>query len=330
MHLLSSKVYVVNAPDLVSVVQRNSKTLSFFPFMISWLQPFLGLDDSSMKIAEKDMFSKTESSWIRENYKIHNQLLAPGNTVNRFENNAFMGFASFFNKGFDVDMETTVSSFVQRVFTLVNTEAMWGPKNPFTLHPELENTFWKVLIFFIFYWHSRLIFSRNVDEKFYLLLLDIAPKWTASGAAQDREKLTESFCEYYNNGGLADASSLVQERIKIGRKYGMSDDALARLDIGLAHALLGNSVPITTWMLLQIFSSPSLLAEIRTEVEGLLVQSGIDAKDQVGVLEFTRIHTECPLLVSVWQKVLRTTSHLPSGRTVLEDTMLHNKYLLKK
>jgi cytochrome P450 len=122
----------------------------------------------------------------------------------------------------------------------------------------------------------------------------------------------------------------VQERIKIGRKYGMSDDALARMDIGLAQALLVNSVPITTWMLLQIFSSPSLLADIRTEVGEPLVQTGTDAKDHVGVLEFTRIRTECPLLVSVWQEVLRMTSHLPSGRTVLEDTVLHDKYLLKK
>jgi hypothetical protein len=118
--------------------------------MISWLQPLLGLDASSMKIAEKDMLSKTKSSWVSENYEIHNQLLASGNTVNQFENNAFMGFASFFNEGFNVDMETTVSSFVQRVFTLVNTEAMWGPKNPFTLHPELENPFWQALISFIF------------------------------------------------------------------------------------------------------------------------------------------------------------------------------------
>jgi hypothetical protein len=95
-----------------------------------------------MKIAMKDILSKTESSWVSENYDIHNQLLGPGNTLNRFENNAFMGFARFFNEGFNVDMETTVYSFVQHVFTLINTEAMWGPKNPFTLHPELEKPFW--------------------------------------------------------------------------------------------------------------------------------------------------------------------------------------------
>jgi hypothetical protein len=93
----------------------------------------------------------------------------------------------------------------------------------------------------------------------------------------------------------------------------MSDDALARMDVGLAQALFVNSVPITTWILLQIFSSPSLLADMRTEVGGLLVQNGTDVKDQFGVLEFTRIRTECPLLVSVWQEVLRMTSHLPSG-----------------
>ena len=175
-----------------------------------------------------------------------------------------------------------------------------------------------------------LIFSRNVDTKFYLLLLNILPKWTTSGALQDREKLTEAFCEYYSNGGVEGASELVKERFEISRKYGFSDDALSRMDIGLAQALLANSVPITTWMVLRIFSSPSLLAEIRTEVEGLLVHNGTDIKDETGLIDFTRIRTECPLLVSVWQELLRTTSHLPSGRTVLEDTVIQDKYLLKK
>jgi cytochrome P450 len=181
-----------------------------------------------------------------------------------------------------------------------------------------------------FYLLRRLTFLRNVDTKFYLLLLNILPEWTTSGALQDREKLTKAFCEYYSNGGVEGASQLVQERFKIARKYGFSDDALARMDIGLAQALLANSVPITTWMVLRIFSSPSLLAEIHTEVEGLLVQNGTDIKDQTGLVDFTRIRTDCPLLVSVWQEVLRTTSHLPSGRTVLEDTMIQDKYLLKK
>lgn len=140
MHLLSSKVYVVTAPDLVSVVQRNSKTLSFYPFMASCLQPLLGLDNPSMKIVEKDMLSKTTSSWVSENYDVHHQLLGPGHTLNQFQNTSSAGLASFLNEKFTDNTKTTVYSFGQHLFTVVNTRAMWGPKNPFTLHPELEDS----------------------------------------------------------------------------------------------------------------------------------------------------------------------------------------------
>jgi hypothetical protein len=142
MHMLSSKVYVVNAPDLVSVVQRNSKTLSFYPFMASWLQPLLGLDSPSMKIVEKDMLSKTTSSWVSENYDVHHQLLGPGHTLNQFQNTTSTALASFLNERFIDNTETTVYSFVQHLLTVVNTHAMWGPNNPFTLHPELEDPLW--------------------------------------------------------------------------------------------------------------------------------------------------------------------------------------------
>ena len=37
-----------------------------------------------------------------------------------------------------------------------------------------------------------------------------------------------------------------------------------------------------------------------------------------------------PILFSTWQEVLRFTSHLPQGRTVLEDTVLDSRALLTK
>jgi cytochrome P450 len=163
-----------------------------------------------------------------------------------------------------------------------------------------------------------------------MLLLNVFPKWTTAGAAQDRERLTQAFIEYHTTADLSEAAELMRQRVDVGKKYGLSIDALARMDIGLAQALLINTVPITTWMLLHIFSNPALLTELRIEVEQLFVRDVTESGTREGLVDFTKIKEECPLLVSTWQETLRMTSHLPSGRTVLEDTMLKDRYLLKK
>ena len=143
MHLLSNTVYVVNSPDLVSVVQRNSKTLSFYPFMTSWLQPLLALDDPSMEIVKRDMVSKTEASYIGESYDIHHHMLAPGLVLNQMQNNAFIGVAKIFNE-FKGSVSTDMYSFIKHNFTVFNTNAIWGSRNPFRDHPEIEHAFWSV------------------------------------------------------------------------------------------------------------------------------------------------------------------------------------------
>lgn len=167
----------------------------------------------------------------------------------------------------------------------------------------------------------RLKLHRVFENKFHLLLLDVLPKYTSLGALQSREKVSKAWYEYHKDGVPDGAAELVQERVAVGRKYGLSTDALARLDVGLAQALLINTVPISAWMLLHIFSSPSLLSQIRGECAQLM---------ENGSLDHTKIREKCPLLVSTWLEVLRFTSYLPSGRHVLEDTVISDRYLLRK
>ena len=163
--------------------------------------------------------------------------------------------------------------------------------------------------------------SRLFEGKFHLLLLDILPKITSFGGYGARENVTSAFCSYHKDGIPVDASDLVRERIAVGRKYGLTTEALARLDVGLAQAIVLNTVPVAVWMLFYIFSSPSLLDEIRAEVLPLFNNGNIDP---------SKIRGFCPVLTSTWQEVLRFTSYLPQGRTVLEDTMLEDRYLLTK
>jgi hypothetical protein len=140
-----------------------------------------------------------------------------------------------------------------------NTGAVWGSENPFTDYPDFARAFWSVCGCFLYF---LLTTNRNVEANFHMLILNLLPNWTASGAARDREKLVEVFTKYHNTVGLSQACQLVQKWVRIGKKYGLSTEALARIDIGLAQALLVNTVPITTWMLLRIFSDPALLGGI--------------------------------------------------------------------
>ena len=108
--------------------------------------------------------------------------------------------------------------------------------------------------------------SRLFESKFHLLLLDILPKLTSGGGYAARENVTAAFKKYHEADIPADASDLVRSRVAVGRKYGLTNEALARLDVGLAQAIVLNTVPVSVWMLTHIFSSPTLLSEIRAEV----------------------------------------------------------------
>jgi hypothetical protein len=100
----------------------------------------------------------------------------------------------------------------------------------------------------VYYNHNilPLTFNRNVEANFYMLILNLLPNWTTGGAAQDKEKLVKLFTRYHNTADMSRACQLVQQWLGIGKKYGLSIDALARIVVGLAQALLVNTIPITT------------------------------------------------------------------------------------
>lgn len=121
------------------------------------------------------------------------------------------------------------------------------------------------------------------------------------GGYRARENVTSAFCDYYQDGIPVGASNLIRERVTTGRKYGLTTDTLARLDVGFAQAILLNTVPVSVWMLFYIFSTPSLLDEIRAEVSPWCNN---------GVIDLTNIRLACPVLNSTWHEVLRVFSYL--------------------
>ena len=98
----------------------------------------------------------------------------------------------------------------------------------------------------------------------------------------------------------------------------------------MMFAALANTVPLSFWLICNIFADEHLLSQIRLELDKCITQIGKKA-----TINATKLKRECPLLLSTTRETLRTAAYLNVNRFVLEDTTLSNSstgesYTVKK
>ena len=174
-------------------------------------------------------------------------------------------------------------------------------------------------------------YSRIMEQNLIPLMLDLLPQLLARKAYVNREIVVKAFRDYFDHAILDDASELTQGRYFQNRKHGISIEAMARFEIGNLIGVLVNATPTTFWLLVHIYSKSDLLDHLRHEVSDL-ISTKIDPNTSYKLhsLDVVRLRDSCPLLVSTYQEVLRVKSTSASSRWVLEDTVLNDRFLLKK
>ena len=164
-----------------------------------------------------------------------------------------------------------------------------------------------------------------------MILVNIAPAITASKGHSARETCCRAFVSYFRNKGYEDASALVKVRRVNNTKYGISIEDQARFEVSNVFGILVNTAPATFWTIARIYSSPMLLEDIREEITRILhTKNHADGSVPTNTIDITKLKTSCPLLYSTFQEVLRVSTHGVSVRWVVEDTLLADRYLLKK
>ena len=138
---MSSKVYVVTSLEMAKAAQKK-KTLSFTPFLTSWMPPLYGLDRNAMAIMEQNMnYEQGNFGYMHDSYAIHHGLLSPGQeTLAKMTQAALDEFADIINNTHAVTAD--MYGWVRHVFTVFGTNATWGPRNPFSTCPSIEKDFW--------------------------------------------------------------------------------------------------------------------------------------------------------------------------------------------
>ena len=201
--------------------------------------------------------------------------------------------------------------WLKEQFTLANARAIYGPENLFVMHPELVKDFW--------------VFEQDMLG----LLPDILPSIFARRAYSARKKLLAGLIEYVEKERYTKASLMIQRRLGINLKNGISPQMAGHGELIMLFAILGNAVPTAFWLLLNLFSRPELLNEVRSEIEkSVTILKGDDGKE-IRIIHVDMLRFVAPVLTSCFRETLRMVANLTSVRWIVEDTMI-DKYLLKE
>ena len=145
LETLNKKTYVVNSPDLVIAVQRNTKTLSFSPVVAGFTKRFSGVGNASMAKVY-DNLNGEAGHWglVIDTHDSMYTALAPGVDLDRMSGTMLHALQPFVDGlgGKNGNQVLDLYSWVRHAISISSTRAAYGPQNPFDADPTLVDCFW--------------------------------------------------------------------------------------------------------------------------------------------------------------------------------------------
>ncbi|KAI1748058.1 cytochrome P450 [Xylaria castorea] len=304
MHLPGQKLYIVTKPELVQLVQKQHKMLAFTPIALKFSSTVCGASQEAQNVnGDEGNFELSMAT-----NAVMRTALNPGSGLHDMNLAMIQEIASSFDELQPAKGDCRrlgLYAWLRNAITKATTRSVYGPMNPYD-DPDIVEAFWE--------------FENGILS----ILFGFLPTLTARKPTAARTKVAEAFEKYYKEGGLRQASDLVQQRYQAQTDHNVSLKDIARYEIGISIAILVNTAPAAFWILLLVHSHPGLLDEIRKEVDAC-----IKTTEAGSSLDITALKESCPLLLSSYQEALRYSAMGASTREVMEDTYL-GQWLLKK
>ena len=294
-------------------MQRLVKPLAFGPVAAKFSQRVSGCSEETQKTLQTNILGEDgDRSLINSFFKDMVPPLMPGRSLDAMNRIMTQSVAQSIDELMqDGAARINLSTWLRHHITIATTKATYGPANPF-LDQHIEDAFWT--------------FERNL----LLILVNILPYLTTSTAIRARKIVSDAFLDYFRKNKHAQRSALVQARVDNAREYGVPIEDIAGFEVGGAIAVLVNTYPTAFWMIHYVFSNTQVLADCREELAGI-TKSITDAQGTTTHhIDMLSIKTNCPILTSTLQEVLRHRAVGTSVREVMEDTLLDGQYLLRK
>ncbi|KIX94118.1 uncharacterized protein Z520_10144 [Fonsecaea multimorphosa CBS 102226] len=184
----------------------------------------------------------------------------------------------------------------------------------------------------------------EMDSQFNLFMAG-APSWFPgmSGPSQARERIIQAVQEHhealfkYLDGqdpgsrwnDMSDVSSVIVDRAKAFREGGAVPRGYATGNAAILWAMNINANPVIFWMTWYIFSTPSLLEEIRAEVAPYVrfhapPPNGLPIQEPPKLdIDITALWTKCPLLKGAFFETMRLEAASMSYKMVEDDFVVY-------
>ncbi|KUJ15899.1 cytochrome P450 [Mollisia scopiformis] len=309
IQIFSTEIYVVNSPELAQAIFRDTKALSFNPFVIEFTRRVMKARDHVMNVIS---VNDGENDHFDSIHHVTQRSFAHVPAVLETNQRVLNGLARYLN-GVDTSGQfVQLFDWIRNAYTVVTAEALYGNVNPISEDPKLVKNIW------------------DFEGGVMTLSLNLFPRLTAPAAWKARKALVPAFIDYYNRGLDQYANSWIKSRAQIGRQDGFTNKDLGSFELTVLYTSIVNTVPNAFSMLCRILREPALTAKICHEVDSIIGRfNQADGTVRVS-LNIADIVKQCPILVSTWQENIRFTVNATSVRVVMEDVVIKDKYLLKK
>ncbi|KAH7329711.1 cytochrome P450 [Stachybotrys elegans] len=291
------KIYVSTSSRLLPIIQKQSKSLSFRPFLQITARKHGDASDETYAIfggTLPDELSNVVRLSLAPGPYLDDQNMRMGKRV-QVEVDALLGRGS--------TKQINLLEWSRHIVVQSSSCGVYGDQHPL-MDPEVEKSFWD--------WQNYLTA--------HLAGVDFLGKGYAA-----RQKVYDAYIKYFKEFPV-DGSQLAREHQRMIREAGIGELDNAKQASLFTIAVFSNTAPTLYWTLWEIFSRPQILEEIRQELRAHAVSG---SKNGGFVLNVSALKTQSPLLVSVFQETQRTRHVNASFRQVMTDTLLDGKYLLK-
>lgn len=297
-------MYIVNATDLIPVIQKQWRLISFASIAAD-AGNVVGMSKEAVEVMKRDLTSEHgfSTSWP----KFIMPAMAPGadlDAINRRAIEVYVAEMAKLRASSGADLKVGLWQWSRKLMVDSTTEAVWGPQNPYR-DPEVSEA-WRLF------------------EAGFLTLSMFPMAWLFFPKLhQAREIAAKGMINYMRNGGYKEGSGLVRKRVEHhGELFGLSTDDIGRGELGNAFAVLGNTTPCALWVLYQIFSNGEALSDIRAELSALVTEGQDEDGTPTSSIDLAAIKEACPILLSTFQETLRFRAVNPGPRVLLEDVLI--------
>jgi cytochrome P450 len=162
------------------------------------------------------------------------------------------------------------------------------------------------------------------DDTINILMTEYLPQAFASKGIRGRNVVINAMTKYFANKSYTRGSSLIKARYE-SIKDSAGDSDMARSETVNGIAILANTVPTAFWTIFHIYSDPTLLAEVRSQVDAI---TGISDDGRTREIHTSKLK-DATLIASTLQEALRIRATGTGPRMIMEDITVGGN-LLKK